>query len=289
MLSVALLGSFVQRAEALQVHDHYMALSVNSDGTPNAGNLYMKGGWAHAGFSTQDEEAYVWMNATLDEQANIIAQWCFPNGSIYHQDEKTVNEGLHLVWFSISIKNHPPANVPGMWKVEVFAKNTPLFTEEFIISKESTYPWSQVLSITGLVVAVIAGLGLLVFLRMKRPPPKPSFVLSLVGGLLIAGSAFFRGALGGEAYVYSSAFAVFLLAFLVMPSVLLGIAILVGVQVGKGTPIIVLSIISLVYFAFIYGALISGGGALLYALPFALAIGGGVCALLGGFLIRRKK
>jgi len=98
----------------------------------------------------------------------------------------------------------------------------------------------------------------------------------------------FRGALGGETAVYSSAFAIFLLAFLAFPSLLLGIAILISAQFGRRTPILILSSISLIYFAFIYSALLPSD-LRLYVVPFVLAITGSTCNILGVLLIRRKE
>ena len=121
-------------------------------------------------------------------------------------------------------------------------------------------------------------------LRVRKSLP---MVLCVLGGLTIASSWFFRGALGGVTAVYSTGFAVFLLFYWVLPSVLLGIAVLVSAQVGRGTPIIVVSIISFIYSVFIYSVLMSGD-VRVYALPFALAMTGNIFSLLGGLLIRRK-
>jgi len=287
VFSVVLLSSFVHVAQALEVNAHRMAIGIRSDGTHIEGNIYWKGGWSHAQFSTEDEEAYVWMNVTLDERMTVTAQWRFPNGSIYQVDEKTRDEGSHYVWFSINIKDYPPTKVLGMWEVEVFADGTPLFTEEFIISQAPTFPWTTILRITGLVVAAIAAPILLVFSRMKRPPPKLSFALSLVGGLMIAISGFFRGALGGEMYVYSTAGTMFILVFGIIPALFLGTAISISALTRRRVVVLSLSAICLLYFMFIYYTLMSDDPRL-YVLPFLLAITGSACSILGGLLIRRK-
>jgi hypothetical protein len=69
-----------------------------------------------------------------------------------------------------------------MWEVKVFADGTPLFTEEFHINQPPPFPWTTILTMAGIVVAVIASPILLVFFGTKKPPPKLGFALSLVGG-----------------------------------------------------------------------------------------------------------
>jgi len=270
-----------------QVNAHRMALSISSDGRPVEGNIYLKGGWFSAQFSTEDQKAYVWMNVTLDRRETIIAQWCFPNGSIYQVDEETRNDGLHCVWFSINIRGYPPAHVHGMWDVKVFADGTPLFTEKFSISQAPTFPWATNLTMAGTVVVLIAILVFLIFSRMEKPPPKISFALSLVGGLMIAISGFFRGALGGEMYVYGSAFAMFILVFGIIAPLFLGIAISISALTRKRVVALILPEISLIYFLLIYRTLMSDDASL-YVVPFVLAIVGSICSILGDLLVRRK-
>jgi hypothetical protein len=288
VFSVVLLSSFVHVAQAIEVNSHTMALGISSDDTPlGQGVIYPRGGYYRAQFYSQDEEAYVWMNVTLDERMTIKAQWRFPNGSIYLVDEKTRDKNSRYVWFSINIKEYPPAQFLGKWEVEVFADGTPLFTEEFIISQAPTFPWTTTLNMVGLVVAAIATPILLVFSKMKRPPPKLSFALSLVGGLMIAISGFFRGALGGEMYVYSTAGAMFILVFGIIPALFLGTAISISALTRRRVVVLSLSAICLLYFMFIYYTLMSDDPRL-YVLPFLLAITGSACSILGGLLIRRK-
>ena len=192
VLTGALSNSFVHVAQALGANAHSMALGINPDGTPIIGNIYLKGGWSQAQFSTEDEKAYVWMNVTLDERMTITVQWRFPNSSIYQVDEKTLDEGSPTVWFFINIKNYPPAHVLGRWKAEVLAQQNLLFTEEFVIAQAPTFPWNTILTITGIIVFAIAAPTVLVFLRMQKPPPKSSFALSLLGGSLGFGRHFAR-------------------------------------------------------------------------------------------------
>jgi hypothetical protein len=277
-------GSFVQEAQALKVNDHSMAIGITQYGLP----IY-KIAWLGPGvpnFSTEDEEAYVWMNVTLDERTTITAQWRFPNGSIYQVDQKTRDEGSHNVWFSINIRGYPAAHVLGNWEVEVFADGTPMFTEEFIISPAPTFPWTTILGIAGVVVAAIATPILLVFSRMKKPPPKVSFALSLVGGLMIAISGFFRGALGGETSVYGLAFAMGIIVGIIL-ALILGTAISISALARRRILLLILSLFSLYYFTSMYYPRMSEDPRL-YFLPLFLAIAGSVCSILGGLLITRK-
>lgn len=287
MLFVASSSNFFRVAQATNVNSHTMALDISPEGTPIMGNIYFKGGWSHAQFTTQDEEAYVWMNLTLDERMAITAQWLFPNGSIYEVDEETCDEGLRCVWFSIGIRDSTPAHILGKWKIEVFANATPLFTDEFFISQAPTYPWTTTFGTAGLVVIVISGPILLVFSRMKRPPPRLGFILSLVGGMMIAISGFFRGALGGEMYVYSYAFAMVIVIFGMIPAIFLGAAIPISALTRRRVLVLILSVISLFYFMYIYYIFMSDDPHL-YILPFILAITGSLCGILSGLLIRRK-
>lgn len=286
VFSVVLLSSFVHVASA-SVNSHTLAIGIRSDGTPIVAD-YWKGGWTYAVFSTEDEEAYVWMNVTLDERMNITARWYFPDGAIYRVDKKTCEEGRHYVWFSISIKGYPPAQSLGMWEAEVIADGTYLFTEEFSISQAPTYPWNTTLTMAGVVVLAIGTPILLVFFGMKKPPTKLGFALSLVGGLMIAISGFFRGALGGEIYVYSTAGAMFILVFGIIPALFLGTAISISALTRRRVVVLSLSAICLLYFMFIYYTLMSDDPRL-YVLPFLLAITGSACSILGGLLIRRKR
>lgn len=288
VLTVALSNSFVHVAQALAVNTHSMALGINPDGTPIIGNIYLKGGWVRAQFSTEDEKAYVWMNVTLDERTAITVQWRFPNSSIYQVDEKTLDKGSPTVWFFINIKNHPPAHVlSGAWKAEVLARQNPLFTEEFVIAQAPTFQWNTILTIAGIIVVAIAAPTVLVFLRMQKPPPKSSFALSLLGGLMIAISGFFRGALGGETYVFDYAAAMFILIFLFFVPVFLGAAISVSTLTRMRALVLVLSIGNLIYSVLFYGSPTSED-VRLWVLPFTLTVTGSVSGILGGLLIRRK-
>ena len=286
VLSVVFSSSFVHVASAsASVNSHSMAIGINPDGTPISARMWPGAPWPY--FWTKDEEAYVWMDITLDERMNITAQWCFPNGSIYQVDEKTCDEGSQYVWFSISIKDHPPAQVPRVWEVKVFADDTSLFTKEFDIDQMPTFPWTTNLTIAGVVVTAIAAPILVVFSKRKRPTPKLSFVLSLVGGLMVAISGFFRGALGGSMYILSSGAAVVIIFFYIIIALFLGTAISISALSRKGVAALVLSVFSLFYFMYIYYMLMSDDPRL-YILPLILAVAGSVSSILGGLLIRRK-
>lgn len=290
VLSVVLSSSFVHVASAsASVNRHSMAIGISSDGTPIYDNIYWKGGWIIAEFSTEDEEAYVRMNITLDERMTIAAQWRFPNGSIYQMDEKTRDEGTHNVWFSISIKGYPPAQFLGRWEAEVFADGTPLFTEEFRISQAPTYPWNTILTMAGVAVLAIATPILWVFFGMKKPPPKLGFALSLVGGLMIAICGFFRGALGGSTYVMGTGAAVVTVFFYFIVPIFPGIAISISAVKRKGVAVLVFSCLVLSVISIYYvNTLMQGSDVRLNILPLILAVAGSVCGILGGLLIRRK-
>jgi len=265
-----------------------MAIGINPDGTP----IYVKGFWPMgAKFSAEDEEAYVWMNITLDERMNITAQWCFPNGSIYQVDEKTRDEGTHYVWFSVSIKDYLHACMSACgaawWEVKVFADGTSLFTTPFFIDQPPPFPWATTLTMAGVVVLAIATPTLWVFFGMKKPPPKLGFALSLVGGLMIAISGFFRGALGGSMYILSSGAAVVMVLFYIIAPLFPGIAISISAVKRKGVAVLVFSVFSLFYFMYMYYILMSDDPRL-YILPLILAVAGSVSSILGGLLIRRK-
>jgi len=284
-LSVALSNSFIHVAKALEVNGHCMAIGINSDGTP----IEVRGGWPMMGvkFSAEDEEAYVWMNVTLDERMNITAQWCFKNGSIYRVDEKTRDEGSHHVWFSVSIKDFMHA--AALWEVKVFADGTPMFTEQFYIDQPPPFPWTTTLTMVGVVVAVIASPILLFFSRMKKPPSKLGFALSLVGGLMIAISGFFRGALGGSTYAFGLG-GIMTVLFIIIAPFFPGIAISISAVKRKGVAVLVLSVLVLSVISIYYvNTLMQGSDMRLYILPLILAVAGSVCCILGGLLIRRKR
>jgi len=171
--------------------------------------------------------------------------------------------------------------------VKVFADGTPLFTEEFDISQAPTYPWNTVLTMAGVVVLAIATPTLWVFFGMKKPPPKLGFALSLVGGLMIAISGFFRGALGGSTIVLSTASFMAMTIYYLIAPLFPGIAISISAAKRKGVAVLVFSVISLFYFMYIYYMLMSDDPRL-YILPLILAVAGSVCSILGGLLIRRK-
>ena len=283
-----LLSSFVYGAQALGVNAHSMALGINPDGTPIVGNIYLKGGWVQAQFSTEDEKAYVWMNLTLDERMTITVQWRFPNSSMYQIDEKPLDKGSHTVWFFINIKNYPPAHVlSGAWKVEILAEQNHLFTEEFVITQAPTFQWTSTLTLVGMLVFAIAAPTLLVFSRMQKPPSKSSFALSLLGGLMIAISGFFRGALGGETYVFSTAGAMFILIFLLIVPIFLGATISISTLTRRRALVLFFSISSLIYSVWMYIAPVSED-VRLWVLPFTLAVTGSICGILSGLLIKRK-
>lgn len=282
------LTSFIHAAQALEVKGHTMALGINSDGMPlGQGTIYPRGGYYKAEFWTEDKEAYVWMNITLDKGTTIVAQWRFPNSSLYQTKEKTVNTGSQMVWFSINIKDAPPMRVPGMWKVDVSAENNLLFTEEFAIAQAPTYPWETTLKLTGAVAVMIAAPLLLIFATMKNQPPKLGFALSLIGGLTIAVSGFFRGALGGELYIISGAMSLAILIFGILAGTILGAVISLSALTRRWMIVIILSVFSLVYFVWIYSVWMSEDPRL-YVLPLVLVIVGSVCSILGGLLTRRK-
>lgn len=285
---VVLLSGFVRVVQALEVNAHRMALGIRSDGTPIEGNIYLRGGWAHAQFSTEDGEAYVWMNITFDRRMATKAEWRFPNGSIYQVSQKTCEEGSHHVWFFIRIKDHSPAEALGLWKVEVFAENNALFTEEFVISQAPTFPWDRTLRIAAGVVAAVAAPTLLVFLKMKKPPPKLSFALALIGGLMISISGFFRGALGGEIYVYSTAIAMAILVYGIIAALILGIAISISALTRRRVVVLILSAISFLYLIFIYYGLMQRADSRLYVVPLILAVTGSVFGILSGLLKKAK-
>ena len=89
LLSLAFWGGFVHAAQTLNVTNHSMAIGITPYGMPISKIAW--GGLAYD-FSTEDEEAYVWIyNITLDERTTITAQWRFPNGSIYIVNEKTLD------------------------------------------------------------------------------------------------------------------------------------------------------------------------------------------------------
>jgi len=288
VLTGALSNSFVHVAQALGVYAHSMALGINPDGTPIIGNIYLKGGWSQAQFSTEDEKAYVWMNLTLDERTTITVQWSFPNSSIYQVDEKILDEGSPTVWFFINIKNYPPAHVlSGGWTVEVLAQQVLLFTEEFVIAEAQTFPWTSTLALVGILVFAIAALTLLIFSNMQKTPSKSSFALSLLGGLLIAISGFFRGALGGETYVFAYAEAMFILIFLSFVPVFLGAAISLSTLTRRRALVLFFSMSNLIYSMLFYSGSVSEDMRI-WVLPFALTVTGSVCGILSGLLIRRK-
>jgi len=293
VLSVVFSSSFVHVAQAIEVNSHTMALGISSDGTPlGQGVIYPRGGYYRAQFYSQDEEAYVWMNITLDERMTIAAQWCFPNGSIYQVDEKTRDEGTHNVWFSVNIKDYLQACMCAReWNhmVKVFADGTPLFTEQFDISQAPTYPWNTILTMAGVVVAVIASPILLVFFGMKKPPPKLGFALSLVGGLMIAICGFFRGALGGSTYVMGTGAAMATAFFYFIVPLFPGIAISISAVKRKGVAVFVFSVLVLSVISIYYvNTLMQGFDVRLDILPMIIAVVGSVCGILGGLLIRRK-
>jgi hypothetical protein len=280
-------SALVYEVTALEVRNHTMAIGISPQGMPLYDNIYLKGGWYKAEFSTEDERAYVWMNVTLDKRMTITAQWHFPNGSMYQTNETIYGEGLRYVWFFINIRNYPPAHALGMWEVKILADDTSLFNEKFAISQAPTFPWTTILEIVGLLVTAISAPLSLAFLRMKKPPPKLSFALSLVGGIMIAVSGFFRGALGGEMFIYSTAAAMGIL-YGVAITLFLGIAISVSVLTRRRIVILALSAISLLYAMLFFNSFMQGTDIRLYFLPLALTITGIICSILGGLLIKRE-
>ena len=291
VLSVVFSSSFVHVASAsASVNSHSIATGISPDGTPIRVTRF----WPpdRLLFSAEDEEAYVWMNITLDERMTIAAQWCFPNDSIYLVDEKTRDEGTHNVWFSVNIKDYLQACMCAReWNhmVKVFADGTPLFTEQFDISQAPTYPWNTILTMAGVVVAVIASPILLVFFGMKKPPPKLGFALSLVGGLMIAICGFFRGALGGSTYVMGTGAAMATAFFYFIVPLFPGIAISISAVKRKGVAVFVFSVLVLSVISIYYvNTLMQGFDVRLDILPMIIAVVGSVCGILGGLLIRRK-
>lgn len=104
---------------------------------------------------------------------------------------------------------------------------------------------------------------------------------------MIAISGFFRGALGGELYVYSSAFAMVIVIFGMVPAIFLGAAISVIALTRRRVLVLIVSVISLFYFIYIY-YMFMFDDPYLYILSFILAIAGSLCSILGGLLIRRE-
>jgi len=293
VLSVVFSSSFVHVASAsASVNSHSMATGINSDGTP----IYVTRFWPpdRLLFSAEDEEAYVWMNITLDERMTIAAQWYFPNGSIYQVDEKTRDEGTHKVWFSVNIKDILHAcrcarDWADSWEVKVFADGTPLFTRQFCINQPAPFPWNTILTMAGVVVLAIATPTLFVFFGMKKPPHKLGFALSLVGGLMIAISGFFRGALGGSTMVLGTGAAVGTAISYFIAPLFPGIAISISAVKRKGVATIVFSVLVLSVISIYYvNMLMQGFDVRLNILPLILAVAGSVCSILGGLLIRRK-
>jgi hypothetical protein len=106
------------------------------------------------------------------------------------------------------------------------------------------------------------------------------FLLSFVGGLVIAISGFSRGF-----YAYRYAIGIFILVFGTIPALLLGMVVLILTLARKRIATIIFSLTSLVYLPLVYQSFIYSDGDVL---PLLLVIVGSICSILGNTMTKKR-
>jgi hypothetical protein len=133
VLSYTAILSALCQEEPANVHDHAMTHFV-SNGRPADRT---------ASFSTNDDVAISWIEIGDDLRYShrVSWNWYSPDGKFFNTDTETTGKpetGYYYEWLStgalLIIRGYDPANMPGLWKVEVHVDGDYWLTDWFSIN-----------------------------------------------------------------------------------------------------------------------------------------------------------
>lgn len=84
-------------------------------------------------FSSTDHAAYSWIKYSNLENSTIRRDWYTPEGNLYLSTSNNIS-GSGAVWYPLYIDGYKPANMPGIWRVDVYVNDKKVFSDYFTIS-----------------------------------------------------------------------------------------------------------------------------------------------------------
>ena len=106
------------------VLDHAIAINVDlSTGNPTKVD----------NFSSTDHAAHSWIKYINLENSTIRRDWYTPEGNLYLSTSNNIS-GSGAVWYPLYIDGYKPANMPGIWRVDVYVNDKKVFSDYFTIT-----------------------------------------------------------------------------------------------------------------------------------------------------------
>jgi hypothetical protein len=91
-------------------------------------------------FQPSDSHAYSWISlSNVNEAHNVDWNWYAPNGSLYKQLSQNIPKSSkgpwewYNVYTYINIAGDQPANMPGIWHVDILLDGQKILTDQFTL------------------------------------------------------------------------------------------------------------------------------------------------------------